>query len=86
MLIQLHHDDVQHYQKNDQIDCLSKIVIFLVLHEANDSVDNHWVAHVNQAVCYYSNASVEIPIFESYHHSQENILLFLSVENLFNLR
>lgn len=84
VLIQLHHDNVEYHEENNQIDGLTEIVIFLVLHEANDSVDDHWIAHVDETMGHDSNACQEIPILESNHDGYKNIFGFLCIEDFFD--
>lgn len=48
--IQKHHGNVQADEKNDQIDGISKILVLLILHESDDSVDDHRITHVNEHV------------------------------------
>lgn len=83
--IQEHHANVEANEEDDQIGSVSKVLIFLVLHEGNDFVDDHWVAHVNEAVRHDADSGIEKSILEGDHDCQENVLAFLFIEDLLDL-
>ena len=82
--VRIHHSNVEANKENDQIGGISKILIFLVLHESDDFVDDNGITHVNEYV--YEDASrgpVEA-ILESYQNGQQNVFVLLGIEHFFD--
>ena len=82
--VQQHHGDVEAYKKNDQIGSITKILIILVLHERDDFVDDHRIAHVNENVRHDADSGPEESILESNHDRKENVFVLLSIKHFFD--
>ena len=68
VVVQEHHYNVEDNKENDQIGGITKILVFLILHESDDFVDDDGIARVNDHVPEDADRGKEIAIFESNHN------------------
>lgn len=69
MAIRYLHQNIKDNQKNDQIDTILKVGLFLILHESNDLSYDNRVCHVHQQVKENAGHGEKEPEFKHLYNS-----------------
>jgi len=83
--VQQHHADVENNKECDQVDTISEVGFLGILHESDDLGNDHWVAHMHDQVNSNTEHGENVSIFEGLDNCEEDILIFLTVKDFFNL-